>query len=124
MERIALSKEIHMSRIIYGMWRLKDDYNLSHEHVQKKINLCIEQGITSFDQADIYGDYSAEEILGETLRKDKSLRNHMEIITNLRIVATGSSRETEQGGWDFVFQFQIKSLAFRYSLCFQFFFSF
>ena len=69
------------------MWRLSDDPNLSHERVQKKINLCLEQGITTFDQADIYGDYSAEGILGETLRKDKSLRNQMEIITKCDIVA-------------------------------------
>jgi len=69
------------------MWRLKDDPNLSHEHVQKKIHICLEQGITTFDQADIYGDYSAEEILGETLRKNKSLRNKMEIITKCDIVA-------------------------------------
>ena len=87
MERIKLSEEIHLSRIIYGMWRLKDDPNLSHEHVQKKIHTCLEQGITTFDQADIYGDYSAEEILGETLRKNKSLRNKMEIITKCDIVA-------------------------------------
>ena len=87
MERVELSKEIHLSRIIYGMWRLSDDPNLSHERVQKKINLCLEQGITTFDQADIYGDYSAEGILGETLRKDKSLRNQMEIITKCDIVA-------------------------------------
>jgi predicted oxidoreductase len=60
---------------------------LSHEHVQKKIHICLEQEITTFDQADIYGDYSAEGILGETLRKDKSLRNQMEIITKCDIVA-------------------------------------
>ena len=87
MERIEFSKEIHLSRIIYGMWRLTDDSNLSHEHVQKKIHICLEQGITTFDQADIYGDYSAEEILGITLRKNKSLRNQMEIITKCDIVA-------------------------------------
>ena len=87
MERIELSKEIHLSQIIYGMWRLTDDPNLSHEHVQKKIYLCLEQGITTFDQADIYGDYGAEEILGETLKNNKSLRNHMEIITKCDIVA-------------------------------------
>ena len=87
MERIEFSKEIHLSQIIYGMWRLTDDSNLSHEHVQKKIHICLEQGITTFDQADIYGDYSAEEILGKTLRKNKSLRNKMEIITKCDIVA-------------------------------------
>ena len=71
MERIKLSEEIHLSRIIYGMWRLKDDPNLSHEHVQKKIHTCLEQGITTFDQADIYGDYSAEGILGAEWRMGK-----------------------------------------------------
>ena len=87
MERVNLSSSSSISRIIYGMWRLAEDTNVSSQHIGEKINICLDQGITSFDQADIYGDYSAEEILGETLRKDKSLRNHMEIITKCDIVA-------------------------------------
>ncbi len=69
------------------MWRLREDKDCSPEHVLKKIMLCIEQGITTFDQADIYGDYEAEKILGNALSKNVSLRNEIEIITKCDIIA-------------------------------------
>ena len=54
MERVKLSEKLEFSRLIYGMWRLTDDVNTSASHVETKINNCLEQGITTFDQADIY----------------------------------------------------------------------
>ncbi len=87
MERIKLSDKVEFSRIVYGMWRLTDDNNVSLDHVRNKIDLCMDQGITTFDQADIYGDYGAEEVLGNVLKSDKSLRNKIEIVTKCDIVA-------------------------------------
>jgi len=86
MERISLNKEVSLSRIVYGMWRLGDDENTSPEHVRAKIDASLDQGITSFDQADIYGGYEAEEILGNAL-SGSALRNKMEIITKCDIIA-------------------------------------
>lgn len=86
MERITLSKEVSLSRIVYGMWRLSDDENTSPEHVRAKIDASLDQGITSFDQADIYGGYEAEEILGNAL-SGSTLRNKMEIVTKCDIIA-------------------------------------
>jgi predicted oxidoreductase len=86
MERISLNKEISLSRIVYGMWRLGDDENTSPEHVRAKIDASLDQGITSFDQADIYGGYEAEEILGNAL-SGSDLRNKMEIVTKCDIIA-------------------------------------
>ena len=87
MERIALSDRLELSRIIYGMWRLTDDADTSTRQVQTKIEACLAQGITSFDQADIYGGYSCEAVLGKTLKQAPSLREKMEIITKCDIVA-------------------------------------
>ncbi|MBT0957277.1 aldo/keto reductase [Alphaproteobacteria bacterium KMM 3653] len=87
MERVTLGNDMALSRIVYGMWRLGDDADTSPAHVQAKIEACLEQGITSFDQADIYGDYGAEEILGNCLRGNTALRNQMEIVTKCDIVA-------------------------------------
>lgn len=87
MERIALSDSLALSRIIYGMWRLTDDTDTSTGHVQGKIEACLDQGITSFDQADIYGGYTSETLLGKTLQQAPSLREKMEIITKCNIVA-------------------------------------
>ena len=86
MERISLNKEVSLSRIVYGMWRLGDDEYTNPEHVRAKIDASLDQGITSFDQADIYGGYQAEEILGNAL-SGSALRNKMEIVTKCDIIA-------------------------------------
>lgn len=86
MQRTKISSSLTMSRLVYGMWRLGDDKDTSPEHVRNKISSCLHQGITSFDQADIYGGYEAEEILGNAL-KGSHLRKEMEIVTKCDIVA-------------------------------------
>ena len=78
---------LELSRIVYGMWRLADDDDTSSAHVQAKLEACLEQGITTMDQADIYGDYTAEAILGEALRAAPGLRDKLEIVTKCDIVA-------------------------------------
>jgi len=85
MERVTLNSALDMSRIVYGMWRLGDDADTSADHVRNKIAACLDQGITTMDQADIYGGYEAEEILGAALTPE--LRNQIEIVTKCDIVA-------------------------------------
>ena len=87
MERIALTDNLSLSRLIYGMWRLGDDDNTSPAHVQAKIEACLEQDITTMDQADIYGGYEAEEILGVALKQAPQLRDKIEIVTKCDIIA-------------------------------------
>ncbi|WP_422039257.1 aldo/keto reductase [Roseibium sp.] len=87
MERVKLSDTLEFSRLIYGMWRLGDDSDTSAAYVEKKIQVCLDQGITTFDQADIYGGYAAEAVLGGALKANPALRNGMEIVTKCDIVA-------------------------------------
>jgi len=87
MDRVKLSPSLEMSRIVYGMWRLGDDTDTSPAHVEAKIQSCLDQGITTFDQADIYGDYGAEAVLGGALKANPALRDSMEIVTKCDIVA-------------------------------------
>ncbi|MEP2642793.1 aldo/keto reductase [Roseobacter sp.] len=87
MDRVALSDTIDFSRIVYGMWRLADDANTSPAHVRAKIDACLAQGITTMDQADIYGGYAAEEVLGSALKENPGLRDQLEIVTKCDIVA-------------------------------------
>ncbi len=84
-ERIKLPA-LELSRIIYGLWRLADDSNTKVEHVQAKLESCLAQGITSFDQADIYGDYESEKLFGKALKAAPALRSQMEIITKCDIM--------------------------------------
>lgn len=87
MERVSLPGGIEMSRIVYGMWRVGDDADTSPKHVRAKIDACLAQGITTIDQADIYGGYVAEAILGDCLKENKGLRDRLEIVTKCDIVA-------------------------------------
>ena len=86
MERIFLTQNLSISRLIYGMWRLGDDSDTGPEHVQEKIETCLSQGITTIDQADIYGDYLAEELFGAALKSSPKLRDQIEIITKCDIL--------------------------------------
>ncbi|SHI33076.1 aldo/keto reductase [Wenxinia saemankumensis] len=86
MERIEIAEGLDFSRLVYGMWRLGDDADTSPAHVRAKVEACLDQGITTMDQADIYGGYMAEEILGQAL-KGTDLRDRIEIVTKCDIVA-------------------------------------
>ncbi|WP_089277853.1 aldo/keto reductase [Antarctobacter heliothermus] len=85
MQRVDLQEGLDFSRIVYGMWRLGDDTDTSPAHVRAKIDACLEQGITTLDQADIYGGYEAEEILGAAMTPE--LRQQIQIVTKCDIVA-------------------------------------
>ncbi len=84
MEKVALNKDLSLSRFVHGLWRL-NEWNLNTEELTSLINQCIELGITSFDHADIYGDYSCEEIFGKALKGNAYLRNQMQLITKCGI---------------------------------------
>ena len=86
MERIELAQGLSFSRLVYGMWRLADDSDLSVKHVDAKINAALDQGITTFDQADIYGGYTAESVMGAAMMANPSLRQRMEIVSKCDIV--------------------------------------
>jgi len=87
MERVGLDDDVSLSRIVYGMWRLGDDSDISPAHVQAKIESCLAQGITTMDQAAIYGGFMAEEIFGDALRVAPALKDRIEIVTKCDIVA-------------------------------------
>jgi predicted oxidoreductase len=53
---------------------------------------CIATGVTSFDHADIYGDYTTEEEFGKVLQQQPSLRQQMQIITKCGIQMVSVNR--------------------------------
>jgi len=77
------------SRIVAGAWRW---HTVSQDTVGKLIQTSINEGITTFDHADIYGDHGNEEIFGNVLRKDASLRNKMELVSKCGIKFSSAKR--------------------------------
>ncbi|CDZ36100.1 Uncharacterized oxidoreductase YcsN [Neorhizobium galegae bv. officinalis] len=97
LDRIQLSPDLQLSRLVYGMWRIGDDADTSPKHVQAKIEACLAQGITTMDQADIYGGYTAEAIFGAALKASPSLRDKIEIVTKCGIVAPAARHSAVRG---------------------------
>jgi predicted oxidoreductase len=91
MQRIQLTEDLSFSRIIHGLWRLSD-WNMSNEEVLKLIEDCLEAGITTFDHADIYGNYTCEKKFGDALALKPELRKQMEIVTKCGIKLVSDNR--------------------------------
>ncbi len=83
--RIKMSADIEFSRIALGFWRL-NKWNMSTNELIDFLRECLELGITTMDNADIYGDHTCEELFGRAIKADPSLRRKMEIITKCTIV--------------------------------------
>ena len=89
MRRLTLSPDgPEVSALAYGVWRLADDPDgATIKRVREKIDVCIENGITTFDHADIYGMYTCEGLFGAALKESPELRESMEIVTKCSILA-------------------------------------
>jgi predicted oxidoreductase len=74
------------SRLVYGTWRLLDDAEgAAPERLARRLQLCVERGITTVDTAEVYGAYAVEECLGGALRMEKGLRSKLELVTKCGI---------------------------------------
>jgi len=82
--KIQVTKDLKLSRIIHGHWRLAD-WKLSDQQLLKLTEQSIELGVTSFDHADIYGNYSCESLFGDALSLKPSLRDEIQIISKCGI---------------------------------------
>ena len=65
----------------WGQWGV----NYSTAEYLQLIEECIMNQITSFDHADIYGDYTVEEEFGKALQQKPHVRQQMQLITKCGI---------------------------------------
>jgi predicted oxidoreductase len=59
---------------------------------EQMIKDCISVGVTTFDHADIYGDYTTEEEFGKVLQEQPSLRQQMQLVTKCGIQMVSVNR--------------------------------
>lgn len=78
------SENLNLSPIVHGHWRLAE-WNFNKDQLLDLTHQCIELGITSFDHADIYGNYSCESLFGKALSLEPSLRDKIQIISKCGI---------------------------------------
>jgi len=84
MNKIRLTEDFEISRIVHGHWRLAG-WNMSGRELLKLTEQAIESGVTTFDHADIYGNYSCEKLFGDSLNLKKNLRKDIQLITKCGI---------------------------------------
>lgn len=78
-----------ISRLVAGVWRW---HTVSPETVDRLVRTALDQGISTFDHADIYGDHGNEEIFGQVLKKQPALRAQMELVTKCGIKLVSGKR--------------------------------
>ncbi|MGB3259900.1 aldo/keto reductase [Paenisporosarcina sp.] len=91
MQRLELTEDLSFSRIIHGLWRLSE-WNMTNEEVLELIEECLKAGITTFDHADIYGNYTCEKMFGDALALKPELREQMELVTKCGIKLVSDNR--------------------------------
>jgi predicted oxidoreductase len=82
--RIDLTEHFTLSRIIHGQMRM-NDWNMTDRELLGLFEQLIEMGITTFDHADIYGNYSCEARLGDVMSLQKGFRDRIELVTKCGI---------------------------------------
>jgi predicted oxidoreductase len=87
--------ENQFSRIIqgcmtWGVWGKNFNTKEMVNHIEENVNL----GITSFDHADIYGDYTTEEAFGHAFKKSSIARDKIQLISKCGIQLINESRKS------------------------------
>lgn len=110
MESIKLADNLTVSRIIHGHWRLQD-WKLAPQELLALIQKTIDLGITTFDHADIYGNYTCEHAFGKALSLNKSIRNELQLVTKCGIkLATNKFPDRKVKYYDYSADYIIESV--------------
>lgn len=91
MKKITIGPEKNQrSAVVQGCMRIA---NLSEEALDRLIKTDLENGVTFFDNADIYGQTACETLFGKVLSKQPELRNKITLQTKLGIIRVNDELE-------------------------------
>lgn len=72
----------------WGIWGA----NHSVKEIQKLIDVCVEENITTFDHADIYGGHTTEELFGNAWKEMNLKRENLQFISKCGIVMNSDKK--------------------------------
>ena len=108
--KINISDKLEISRLVHGHWRLSE-WGMTSGELLKLVEQLLECGITTFDHADIYGDYTCEKLFGDALQMNKSIRDRIQIITKCGIkLMTGKYPDRVIKSYDYSYEHVISSV--------------
>ncbi len=85
------ASDFKLSPFVAGCWRM-NEWGWTPAQRLDWIEACLDLGVTSFDHADIYGDYAVESLFGEALSRKPSLRQRMQLISKCGIQLVSGQR--------------------------------
>lgn len=94
-QQTVYEQDLVFSRIAFGFWRAVE-WDKSTAELQELIEACLSLGITTFDHADLYGDYQCESLFGNVLRQTPALRDQMQLVTKCGIKLVSENRPSHQ----------------------------
>lgn len=90
----------------WGTW----DKKLSTPEMASLIHICLENQITTFDHADIYGGYTTESEFGIAFAESKIERNKIQLISKCGIKHISANRATKIKHYDYSAEYIIWSV--------------
>ncbi len=90
----------------WGIW----DKNLSTSEMANLIHVCLENKITTFDHADIYGDYTTEAAFGKAFAESKIDRKKIQLISKCGIQHITPNRDNKVKHYDYSKEYIIWSV--------------
>jgi predicted oxidoreductase len=102
---------MNYSRIIagtmsWGNWGKQ----CNSQQMIRLMNTCLESSVTTFDHADIYGDYTTEKEFGEAFKQSNITRDDIQLISKCGIVYTSPKRPTKIKHYNYSRDYIIKSV--------------
>jgi len=79
------------SRIVLGLWRL-GSWQMTAQQRVSFLEQALALGITTIDQADIYGDYQSESLLGDAIALAPHLRDQFQFVSKCGIKLVSDKR--------------------------------
>lgn len=105
MRKTVLSPVI-VGTMNWGVW----DKNLSSKEMENMINVCLENKMSTFDHADIYGSYTTEATFGEAFASSKISRDKLQLISKCGIQHVSPNRSNTIKHYDYSKEYIIWSV--------------
>jgi predicted oxidoreductase len=81
----------------WGVW----DKNLSTSEMERMIQICLENKISTFDHADIYGSYTTEAAFGKAFASSKIKRESLQFVSKCGIQHLSENRPNKVKHYDY-----------------------
>lgn len=91
-----LTEKIHpegpeLSKVSVGMLRLPE-WGYSNKELGEYIEAVVERGVTTIDNADIYGEYKSQPLFGKMLKEHPDLRDKIQMVSKCGNMLTSENR--------------------------------